>query len=116
TLMGWIVAPVIPLIYGSDFAGSVTPFRVLVPGLCLLGGARVLSVYFSGHLARPDIAAWINWIGVVCQVVACVALSMWLGPLPGITWGTTLTCALTVLMFGGMFVRRSETPPWTELF
>jgi len=116
SIAGWIVAPVIPVIYGEEFAESVAPFRLLVPALCLLGAARMLAIYFSGCLARPQIPMAINWATVVFQGAASLYLAGRLGPLAGITWAAAATHTLAAALFIALFARRGETPGLDSLF
>ncbi len=115
TLLGWICAPLIPIIYGADFAGAIWPFRVLVPAFCLMASVRVVAAYFSGHLMRPQIPMVINWIALAIQFGACYLLAAKLGVLRGITYGTAGAFTLASMAFLLVFVCRPETPRAVEL-
>ncbi len=42
-LIGLVSGPAVRLIYGADFAGSITPLRLLLPGVVLMAGASVAA-------------------------------------------------------------------------
>ncbi|MCB2154342.1 oligosaccharide flippase family protein [bacterium] len=113
---GFIVSPLIPLIYGSDFAGSVWPFRLLVVGIAAIGCARMIAIYFSGHLVRPQIPMIINWIALPVQVGLCFYLADVWGPVKGVTVGTLAGYFTTTALFIALFLRRPEAPSASELF
>ena len=50
-----IISPVlIPLIFGSDFQGTVLPFIILLPGVIIFTITTILAAYFAG-INRQDI-------------------------------------------------------------
>ncbi|MDK2970264.1 MAG: hypothetical protein PWP23_19 [Candidatus Sumerlaeota bacterium] len=110
TALGWVAAPLIPLIYGADFAASVAPFRLLVPAIALLGASQVLAAYFSGHLADPRVPAAVNWMTLGVEAAACLVCVPLAGVLMGVALGTAITCAATLGFFLWAFLRRPETP------
>jgi len=111
----WFIAPLIPIIYGSDFAASVPAFRLLVPAFCLLGAARMVPVYFSGHLQRPKVAMAVNWLSIAFQVPVTLVLIQAFGPLNGAMWGTAASFAFVTAAFLILFTARPETPPAFDL-
>jgi O-antigen/teichoic acid export membrane protein len=61
-----LVAPwVIPLVFGSDFSGSVPVFQILLISLLASVIPALLSPYFFGQLQRPGLASTIAWIRVL---------------------------------------------------
>ena len=56
------VSPVlIPLIFGSDFQGTVLPFLILLPGVIIFTLTTILGAYFAG-INRQDINLKISFI------------------------------------------------------
>ena len=116
TAAGFVAAPLIPLVYGADFAGSIWPFRLLVSGIAAIGCGRMIAIYFSGHLLRPQIPMILNWITLPIQVGLCFVLAHAWGPVKGVTIGTVIGYFTTTLLFVAVFLRRPESPRATELF
>lgn len=110
TAIGWIAAPLIPIIYGSDFAASVWPFRVLLPSICLAAASRMIFIYYNGALVRPQMATLLNWITVIVQITLSLWLSKIIGPLQGITLGTAASFYLVSILAIATFAARKETP------
>ncbi|TQL88223.1 O-antigen/teichoic acid export membrane protein [Actinoallomurus bryophytorum] len=86
----------IPLVYGSAFAGSLSPLLALAPGLVALGATRTLGSFLL-RLHRPLVTSCLAF-GVL---VANVALNLLLIPMWGIV-GCALAssagyCALAAL-------------------
>lgn len=112
----FLAAPLIPVIYGGDFAASVWPFRFLVVGIAAIGCGRMIAIYFSGHLVRPQIPMAINWLALPVQVGMCFWLAELWGPIPGVTVGTVVGSLLTTALFVVLFLRRPESPGAAALF
>ena len=51
----------IPILYGSDFSGAVTPGLILVPGVAMLGASAVLAGGMTGK-GRPEYALYTGLI------------------------------------------------------
>lgn len=115
-VVGWLASPLIPVIYGEDFRASIWPFRLLVVAYCVLGGAQVLAIYFSGKLVRPQVPMAINWITIAVQLAAAVGLAGLVGPLNAVLYATAGAHLLTTGLFLGCFLARPETPGMRELF
>lgn len=103
-LVGCAVAPLIPLVYGEDFAKAALLFPIVLGGAAFLNACRVLALYFTGNLARPEIPLAVNWAVVPVQIAA----SWWLtsrfgafGAAFGVLGGYALICAA----FMGLFLR-----------
>jgi O-antigen/teichoic acid export membrane protein len=62
----------IETLYGADFAGSVEPMRLLLPGSVLYGGTLVVSAGLNAA-GRPGIAAVAQIVGAIITVAGLVA-------------------------------------------
>lgn len=103
-----LAAPwLVQLLYGSEFSGSVTPLRHLLPGTCCLAGVAIVNGGLKA-IGRPGSASIAQFAGVGVTVVGLAVL---LGPL-GIT-GAAIASSLsffTVLVVGlVLFARASNT-------
>jgi O-antigen/teichoic acid export membrane protein len=91
-----LLAPVlVPGLYGEAFRGAVIPLIVLVPGMVMWDGARILSQYISLNAGRPEVPTVIAIFGAAMNVGLAIALV----PAIGIV-GAALASTLT---YGGVF-------------
>ena len=102
--VGSLCAPLLPLIYGRDFAGAVVPFMLFLAGNGAMNCSWMLANYFSGHLARPGIAAWINW-GLLPFQAAAAWFAMKLGGLNAVALAAFLGAGANYLCFLTLFLR-----------
>lgn len=113
-VLGIVAVPLIPLVYGREFAPSGPLFLIVLCGWLPHNASRVLAMYFTGHLARPDIPMKLNWSLLPVQL----ALTWWLVGAHGV-WGAAIATAGSYLLiatsFLVLFVRRPETPPLRDL-
>ena len=81
----------IPILFGSEYRGSILPFLIVLPGLCALATSRVLSRYFA-IVGRQGTLTSIRTGAVVLNV----ALNLVLIPLLGIN-GAALAALISYL-------------------
>ncbi|MEQ8818732.1 MAG: oligosaccharide flippase family protein [Sumerlaeia bacterium] len=112
---GLLCSPLIPFIYGPDFAPSVWPFQVLVVSIAALGVSRMVAVFYNGHLKNPVLPLIFDWIAFGFQIGLSIVLSRMMGPLLGISLGTALAMWLLIAMFVTAFAIRKDTPPLRDL-
>ncbi|MCK7499218.1 MAG: DegT/DnrJ/EryC1/StrS family aminotransferase [Comamonadaceae bacterium] len=58
-LLWLLAAAVLPPALGPDYADSLLPLAVLLPGVLLFGGASAMSAFFTNHAGRPQVPAQI---------------------------------------------------------
>jgi len=80
-----------PLVYGDAFAGSVTSFRILLPGMLFSCATKIFVAYL---LARNFVHVTLvaSLVGAICTLV----LDIWLIPIWGII-GASIATALSYL-------------------
>lgn len=103
------VAPIlIPVVYGSAFAGSVPPLLGLAPGLMVLGGTRTIAAFLL-RLDRPVLMSAISVTALVVNVV----LNLVLIPAFGIV-GCAVASSIGYGVLGGLqaawFLRATGLP------
>ncbi len=103
----------IPLLFGADFAGAVTPFRIFIPGVAAWGMANLLATFYTTHLGRPRVplltALWSLGITVLSSLVL---IPLW--GLSGAALATTLGYVAAIA--GGLWLFRRDTgTPWRAL-
>lgn len=100
-VVGILGAPVILVLFGWDYSGSILSFLLLLPGLAALGGAAVL---FSDLAVRekPKYSMWIGYIVLVVNIVLNLALIPLMG-IAGAALASTisymLACCLVILFY-----------------
>lgn len=103
-------APVlIPLLYGSSFAGSVAPLLALSPGLLALTATRTISAFLL-RLDRPMLVSLTS----VASLVVNVVLNLALIPVWGIV-GSAVASSVGYVLLAGLqvawFLRATRSSP-----
>jgi O-antigen/teichoic acid export membrane protein len=91
-LAGLVGVPVILVLFGREYGGTIVPFFILLPGVAALGGARILA---SDLLARgkPQYSTGNSFVLLVFAIV----LNLWLIPMLGIA-GAALASSISYLI------------------
>ncbi len=113
-VVGWIAAPVIPLLYGKDFRATIYPFRVLLLGTAVFGCGRMFSMFFTAHRKSPETLLVLN----LCLLPLHANFCLWLIPRHGLTgacWATTLTYAASMGILLVLFLRSGPRVPLRAL-
>jgi O-antigen/teichoic acid export membrane protein len=102
-VVGWVCAPLIPVIYGSDFVDAVGVFRILLPGVLLQGAVQVIAVWMFAHRRAPARVAVLNWLSLGIQgLLMAMAWLVW-PSLTGFAVALSVAwCFTAVLFFVGM--------------
>lgn len=102
-----VVAPaLVPLVFGRDFAGSVLPLFLILPGIIMSSAASAPAAYLSG-IGKPiygTIAAGVN-VGV--NVVANLLLIPRLGA-SGAALSSTISYSASAAILISVFVRKTD--------
>lgn len=107
-----VAGPAVRLVYGDQFAGSVTPLRLLLPGTVLFACALVLNAGLYA-LNRPFTAFLAQLTGTVITVPALILF------LP--RWGITAAAVISSISYAAVFVatllvyKRAAHRPWADL-
>jgi O-antigen/teichoic acid export membrane protein len=106
TVLIVLARPLVLCFYTEEYAEAVGPLRVLLPGALLLAGCRMLAIYFSAHLGKPQIPSAIAWMGALLNV----ALLSWIvmgrdGGLMGAAIATTSAYGLMFICYWVCFAR-----------
>jgi O-antigen/teichoic acid export membrane protein len=91
----------LPVVFGSDYQGSIAPYLLLLPGTVALSGAKILASYVFSR-GRPIINAWIALATLLATLPTDIVLISLFG-VPGAAAGTSLgyglSLALTALAY-----------------
>ena len=86
-------APLIKVILGQDYAGSIVPFLLFLPGMFIFGATRPLSSYFT-HIEKPMYITVNSWIGASTNIV----LNLYFIPRMGIAGAALASSISSALM------------------
>jgi O-antigen/teichoic acid export membrane protein len=97
------------LIYGREFLPGVAPFRVLMLGTLMLSCCRMLAMYFSAQLGKPQIPSAIAWLALAVNA----PLMWWIvvvkeKGLMGAACVTTACYALMLLCYMILFIAQTN--------
>lgn len=111
---GVAVVPLFPIVYGAEFAATGPLFVIVLVGWLLHNASRMLSMYFTGHLVRPDIPLKVNW-GLLPFQLALTWVMLKSHGITGVAIATSISFSATALSFVFLFASREETPRLVEL-
>jgi O-antigen/teichoic acid export membrane protein len=90
-----IIAPLwLTAVFGSDYAGSVLPYLLLLPGTVAISGTKIFAAYVFSR-GRPMINAWIAIATLVATVPTDIVLIHVFG-VAGAAAGTSLGYGLSL--------------------
>ena len=96
-----------PFLFGTQFAGSSSPFKLLLPGIFLFTNAIIISAYFAGIKKLK-----VDMIGSIVCLLTVLILDIILIPRYGINGAsvaTTISYFLTTIYFIFFFVRTTNS-------
>jgi O-antigen/teichoic acid export membrane protein len=106
-----IVPYMIRLLFKPEFEASIHAFRILLPGIALLGIADVLRVYITNQLSRPRVVMYLEGATIAVNVGMSFLLMPKIGYL-GTSWAKFSAYAVTFLFTTLYFSRASGYPYW----
>jgi O-antigen/teichoic acid export membrane protein len=96
----------VPPLLGAEFAASLPPLALLLPGVVLFGGASALSAFFTNHAGAPRVPAAAAAWSLAANGVAAWLLVPGLG-LPGAALAASAAYALTMGLLARRFARHT---------
>jgi O-antigen/teichoic acid export membrane protein len=106
-LLFWgAVELLLPIVYGEIYRPSLTPFRILLPGVLAYGLAGIFSTYFANQLGQPKFSLLVSLISMGINL----GISLWLIPRMGMTggaWATAISYLSAIAILIGFFHRKS---------
>lgn len=91
-----VAGAIVDLVFPVEFAGMVTPIRILLPGTLIFGLAASFSGYFTYQLGRP----WASVVVASTALVVDIALAIALVPAMGIDGAALATTISYVCAIG----------------
>ncbi len=115
-----LAKPIISVLLSPRFLGTVPLIWVMIPGIFVRAGSKVLMSYFWGT-DRPAVCSWAMGLGMVVHVAALVVLVPLVG-LSGAAWAMTasffsssLVLVLAFRRVSGMSFRETWRPRRADL-
>ncbi len=101
-----VLASFVPFVYGEEFSESVALVRWLLPGIVLLGQAKVFASFLAAR-GYPGLNAVASAVGLAVNVVLNICLIPTYGAV-GAAIATTSSYAVITALYYWNFVRCSE--------
>jgi len=98
-------------LFGKDFAGSVTPFLILLPGITIFSVTNVLAAYMTG-MGKPGLNTAISFVALIITVVLNVELIPRYG-ISGAAVASSVSYIILSFLTLGVFVKLSGLT-WRE--
>jgi len=107
-LIFFVAPPLIPLIFGQEFTHSVAMIQVVLPGILILVGFRILNSRLTG-MGKPQIAIYTFAPALVINFILNLFLIPKYGGI-GAAWSTNVSYAVGSLIFVILYSRFVKTP------
>jgi O-antigen/teichoic acid export membrane protein len=106
--IGLLSSFLIPILYGNEFAQSILPLQILLPGIIAFGLAKILTNHLHG-MGKPHYGS----IVTMCSLILTILFDMLLIPKIGIIGAaaaTTIAYTISLLLTIVFFVTESHLP------
>jgi O-antigen/teichoic acid export membrane protein len=104
----FIAPPLIPLIFGGEFSHSATMIQVVLPGIFMLIGFRILNSRLTG-MGKPQIAIYTFLPALVINFISNLFLIPRFGGI-GAAWATNISYGLGSIAFIMVYSRMIKMP------
>lgn len=109
-----LFSPLIHLIYGARYAGSVPAFQVLLIGTTAYGMIGLLTQFFTDQMGKVTYPVYMQFASIAVNLILCVVLIPRIGMVGGAIGST---CGYTVaLVMSIIYFRRLTKRPLRHLF
>jgi O-antigen/teichoic acid export membrane protein len=105
-----VAGVLMPLVFGAEYDGAVTAFRLLAPGIVIFGLGRIFSTFFTNALGRPRVPLLIAATSLAISVPLCFLLIPSLG-MNGAAIATTVSYTASMVLAIILFGRETGIPP-----
>jgi len=112
-LIFFVAPPLVPLVFGKEFTQSATMIQIVLPGILLLVGFRILNSRLTG-MGKPQIAIYTFLPALIINFVLNLFLIPRFGGV-GAAWATNVSYAVGSIIFVVIFSRLVKIP-LSEIF
>ena len=103
-----LAPPLIPLVFGKEFSHSATMIQVVLPGILLLIGFRILNSRLAG-MGKPQIAIYAFLPALIINFIANLFLIPRFGGI-GAAWATNISYGIGSIAFLLVYSRLIKMP------
>ncbi|PHS70846.1 MAG: hypothetical protein COB22_07760 [Cycloclasticus sp.] len=103
-----VASPFISIVFGSEYRGVLTPLLILLPGIVLTSGSRILSNDLAAR-GKPELNLYVAIVVVFCNVVGNLILIPKFG-LIGAAIATTVAYCINFILKVFMYRNFSTVP------
>jgi len=89
-------------VYSISFVSAYTPLLILLPGVVLLGGAKVLSNEMAGR-GYPQLNSYVSGLSFIITIVLDLLLVPPMGII-GAAYASTFSYGFSFIVTGGLFI------------
>lgn len=107
-LVGFVAAPLIPLVFKPEFGPSVPVLWLLLPGVVTLSVARIITIAFAGA-GKPEMGGVSALIAFVMEMVLVFVLSPIWG-LKGAALASSISYTFAMIVMVILYTRRMNVP------
>jgi O-antigen/teichoic acid export membrane protein len=93
---------------GKEFYVGIAPLWIMFLGPLLRGGSRMIAMFFSGHIGKPQIPALLDWIAAPVNIILVVYGAKHWG-LMGAACGVSISLAVHFALFIAIFLRHAKS-------
>lgn len=104
----FIAPPLVPLIFGQEFSHSVSMIQVVLPGILILVGFRILNSRLTG-MGKPQIAIYTFAPALIINFILNLYLIPKYGGI-GAAWSTNVSYAVGSVIFVILYSRIVQMP------
>jgi O-antigen/teichoic acid export membrane protein len=102
----FLAPPLIPLVFGKDFAGSVPLIQMILPGVMILVIFRILNSRLAG-MGKPQIAIFTFIPALIINVILNLIWIPKYGAM-GAVWATNVSYAAGTVIFLVVYLRKTQ--------
>lgn len=106
-LLFLIAIPLVPIIYGLQFANATLYLGLLLPGVVVFAVCQPYGLYFSGQLGRPGVTSSLLSLMMVLSALLYVTLIPPMGA-SGAALGSTLAYSTALIGYAVLFPRATD--------
>lgn len=112
-LLALLAFPIVPLVFGEDYRGSIVPMLILLPGVVAVAGARVWANDIAAR-GRPELNMYVAGVTAITNITGNILLIPVMG-ISGAAFATSASYSICALMTLVIYTRLSGNVWWVTL-
>ncbi len=107
-VLGGAVGSLALYVSGEEFHVGIAPLWIMFLGPLFRGGSRMIAIFFSGHMGKPQIPALLDWIAAPVNVFLVIYGAKHWG-LMGAAVGVSISLVIHFALFVAVFLRHTKS-------